>query len=74
MAERQSKVIGRTIKTVRSMTKKELDAEGWEVGRHGKPSVIVLDDGTKLYASRDPEGNGPGALFGVDAEGQSFMW
>lgn len=29
----------------------------------GTVPVIVLDDGTEIYASRDEEGNGPGALF-----------
>ena len=58
-------LVGQTIKAVRPMTKKELTAEGWETGsRHGTPTALVLADGTVLYASQDPEGNGPGALFG----------
>ena len=30
-----------------------------------KSAVLVLDNGDKIYASQDYEGNGPGALFGV---------
>lgn len=55
---------GLKIKEVRSMTKVELNGEGWD-SRY--PVVcIVLEDGTKLYPSRDEEGNGPGAIFGID--------
>jgi hypothetical protein len=27
----------------------------------------------RIYPSRDPEGNGPGARFGIDAQGAGFM-
>ena len=67
-----SDLVGRTIRQVRRMTAAELHAEAWDAGPGDVPAVLVLDDGTKLYASRDPEGNGPGALFGVDASGESF--
>lgn len=44
----------------------------WSSGResqaHGVPT-IVLQNGVSLYALSDPEGNGFGALFGSDAEG-----
>jgi hypothetical protein len=63
---------GRTITGARPMTARELAAEGWTTGIHGAPVVLVLDDGTRLYPSRDAEGNGPGALFGVDAGGETF--
>ena len=52
------------------MTKKELDAEGWE--GHDAPAVLILSDGSKLYPSRDSEGNGPGALFGIH-DGKQFQ-
>ncbi len=62
------KLIGQTVKEVRPMTKAELKAEYWEP-RHGRPPIcIVFSDGTKLYPSKDSEGNGPGAMFGVDGE------
>lgn len=62
----------RTIQDVRPMTPEELEAEGWSAAAWECPIVLVLDDGTKLYAARDPEGNGPGALFGADPQGRSF--
>lgn len=67
-----SDLAGRTIKEARPMTKAELDAEGWEPTPYDCPLVLVLDDGTKLYPSRDAEGNGPGVLFGIDEQGRSF--
>ena len=59
---------GKRIVEVRPMTNKELALEGWTSGT----SVLVLDDGTKLYASQDSEGNGPGALFGTAPNGSQF--
>ena len=53
---------GAKIVNIREMTKKEADAEAWDL-RHDGCRVLVLDNGIKLYASRDYEGNGPGALF-----------
>lgn len=52
-------LIGRTIINVREMTKEELDEMDW----YGSATVLVLDDGTEIVPSRDPEGNGPGTLF-----------
>lgn len=67
-------IIGATVTNVRPMTVDEADAEGWEINpRWGAPTVIVLSNGTKIYASRDSEGNGPGELFGRDAEGGGFF-
>lgn len=59
-------VTGQRIKRVRSMTRIEMQNEGWAYGRRGQPTVIELENGTILYASRDEEGNGPGALFAFD--------
>ena len=53
------------IVKIREMTKKEADVEGWDL-RHNGCRVLVLDNGIKLYASQDYEGNGPGALFFTD--------
>jgi hypothetical protein len=66
----KSNLIGRKIFDVKPMGKAELEAEGWD--DTGTAVVIVLDDGTKLYASRDDEGNGAGALFGTDKKGKAF--
>ena len=53
---------GAKIVNVREMTIQEARTEGWELHRDGC-RVLVLDNGIKLYASQDYEGNGPGALF-----------
>jgi len=60
-------IVGLKIKDVRKMTSKEMKAEGWDGDCFGV-TCIVLEDGTKIYSSRDSEGNGPGALFGVDGK------
>lgn len=65
-------VQGKKIVEVRSMTSEELERVGWtkEYGVLVRypPPVLVLEDGTRLFPSRDPEGNGPGAIFGINAE------
>ena len=53
---------GAKIVNIREMTKKEADAEYWDLSHNGC-RVLVLNNGIKLYASQDYEGNGPGALF-----------
>jgi hypothetical protein len=35
--------------------------------------VFVLDDGTTVYAARDAEGNGAGALHGVTKSDEEFV-
>jgi len=65
-------VIGAIIVKARLMTDIELDNEGWDEDRRGRPTALVLSNGTVLYASQDDEGNGAGALFCVDARGKSF--
>jgi hypothetical protein len=65
MADKEkSDVVGKTITDVRALTKAELKKEGWEE-RDGPVVVLVLSNGAILYPSRDPEGNGPGVLFGT---------
>lgn len=62
--------VGKTVKEVRWMTEEELKAEGWE--RNSNPcAVLVFDDGSKIYASQDGGGNGPGCMFGKTAAGES---
>ena len=60
------------IVAVREITQEELDSEGWD--EHNGSPVIVLADGTRLYASCDYEGNGPGAIFTQDAKGEHGAW
>ena len=64
-------VTGKKIVKVRTMTKKELETEGW----HSRYPIIVLelDNGLKIYASKDDEGNGPGALFLSNDKGETFQ-
>lgn len=64
-------IIGSKIEAIRDMTVKEMEREGWEDSPR-KPPVIVLSNGTILYPSRDPEGNGPGALFGFTNRNQTI--
>jgi hypothetical protein len=35
--------------------------------------VLLLDDGTTVYAARDAEGNDAGALHGVSQSGEEFV-
>ena len=66
-------IVGKTIVKIRLMTKKEMEEEGWEVSSHGAPTAIELSGGTVIYPSRDSEGNGGGALFGYDKDGNTFF-
>ena len=65
-------MIGAKIVHIRPMTDKELQQEGWTRDFHA-PAVIILDNGYKIYASQDEEGNGPGALFGLTPKNQHIM-
>jgi hypothetical protein len=51
----------------------ELEAEGWQESWGGFPVVLVFEDGSKIYASSDPEGNDAGCLFGMTKGGQTIM-
>ena len=66
-------LVGREITAVRSMTDEELADNAWGGRRGGAPIALELDDGTVLYPSQDPEGNGPGALFG-EQDGDHYMF
>ncbi len=60
--------IGQRIVAVREMTAAELRHEGWFPRLHEQALAIELELGV-LYAARDEEGNGPGAMFGRDGAG-----
>jgi hypothetical protein len=62
-------LVGKKVVGVRYMTKKEMNAEGWDE----KTEAIQFDDGSIVYASRDPEGNGPGCLFGVNKKERFYV-
>ncbi len=56
-------LVGRTIKTVRPLSLSEVADFMWDGHSGAVPMVIILDDGTALVPSQDPEGNGPGHIF-----------
>lgn len=62
-------IVGHKIVAIRFLTASEIETEGWE--DRPKPLALVLDNGIVLYASRDDEGNGPGAMFGRN-KGEAF--
>ena len=74
-------IVGHKVVEIRGLTRKELEAEGWEGYEDQGNSyfgnsnlmALVLDNGTVLYASQDEEGNGPGELFGRDSQGNEFL-
>ena len=51
-------LVGKVIKSVRFMTKKEIEMNGWSYST----IVITLDDGVEIYPSQDEEGNDVGVL------------
>ena len=63
--------IGQKIVGVRELTAHETTNAGWPAGSY--VVALVLSDGSIIYASRDYEGNGPGALFGNLRTGESFV-
>jgi hypothetical protein len=65
--------IGLRVQEVRMMNNLELMAEGWEDYYGGYPVAIIFEDGSKIYASSDPEGNNAGCLFGLTAKGESII-
>jgi hypothetical protein len=80
MAKKKSKVAvpdnwpeGLKISAVRMMTAAEADAQGWVMQRHGWPLVFEIEGGGTIFAARDYEGNGAGALFAVDPAGQMII-
>ena len=66
------KIVGLSIKEVRIMTKEEVEIEGWEDWTE-IPMVIILSNGSKIYPSKDIEGNGPGWLFGIAENGKKVF-
>jgi hypothetical protein len=51
-----------------------LDADECRRLMWGQTSVVlVLDNGTSVYATRDAEGNDAGALHGVAKSGEEFV-
>lgn len=65
--------VGLKVKEVRMMNNLELESEGWDNSWGGFPVVIIFEDGSKIYASSDPEGNDAGCLFGMTKDGESII-
>ena len=53
---------GKTVETVRPMTRAELNDMDWRYTGGRVPVVIIMTDGTEVVPMADPEGNYPGAL------------
>lgn len=60
--------VGKKIKRVRYLTRKEAGRMGW----HHRSIMLILEDGTMLFPSRDDEGNDAGALFGQTPTGEEL--
>lgn len=52
------KLVGKTIKSVRYMTEKEMNSFMW----YNRGIVITLSDGHSIYPMADDEGNDAGAM------------
>jgi len=66
-------LVGQKIVAVRAMTAAEMKRQGWCQDRQETaPIAIVTEDGTKLFPSKDGEGNGGGCLFGETKKGEGF--
>ena len=66
----EDRLKGRTILACRYLSKEEADGLGW----YHRPVVIILDDGTFVFPSRDDEGNDGGAMFGQGAKGEEMTF
>jgi hypothetical protein len=70
----ETAMTGRFLTDIRPMTDEELQEENWTVpAGHSPPTVLEFADGTVLFPSQDPEGNGPGSMFGRDSDGDAFQ-
>ena len=67
---RVNSLIGLRVKAIRPMTEAEQCEQGWDGDEAA--TVLVFEDGTTVFASRDPEGNGPGCLYGRSPKGVDY--
>jgi hypothetical protein len=63
-------LLGKTIASVRYMTKAEAKAMYWE----SRPLAIFFTDGSYIFPSMDDEGNDGGALFGKTSNGEDLTF
>jgi len=63
-------LVGKTIKSVRYMTKQEAKAMYWE----SRPLAIFFTDGSLIFPSMDDEGNDGGTLFGKTSDREDIAF
>lgn len=66
-------VVGQRIENIRSATPEELNDLGWDDSPYPLV-VLVLENGGRIFASQDEEGNGPGCLFGIINETHVYIY
>ena len=65
----RQRLLHRRIVEVRYLNPEECNGLMWD----HTSIVLLLDDGTTVYAARDADGNDAGALHGVSGSGQDFV-
>jgi len=68
-AAARQRLLGRRIVEARYLNPDECNHLMWS----HTGVVLVLDNGTTVYAARDGEGNDAGALHGVSKSGEEFV-
>lgn len=71
MSKKVSYPIGLRCTNIRYMTSEEMEREGW-THIYAEVPVIEFSDGSIIYPSTDPEGNGPGMIFGMTKNQESI--
>ena len=66
----KKQLVGKTIASVRYMTKAEAKAMYWE----SRPLAIFFTDGSFIFPSMDDEGNDGGTLFGKTSNGEDIAF
>ncbi len=69
-AEMEKSLVGKRVVETRYLKDAEMKALGWEES----VPVIIFDDGSMLFPSRDDEGNGGGALFGQGPKNEELTF
>jgi len=54
--------VGKTVKTIRPLTKEECEDMAWEFEYEDYAVVVIFTDGSGFIPMADPEGNGAGFL------------
>jgi len=59
-------LLGQKLCAIQPLTEKRAEEFGFDPWGFENGVVLVFENGMHLVASRDPEGNGPGCMFGLD--------